>query len=84
VHGEQTAEDLIKSGVVIVGSPNTVREKLAEYQDLAGFGISLTKPQFGTLPADMTRANMDAVAREVLPYFKDRMPAGFKAKAAAE
>jgi alkanesulfonate monooxygenase SsuD/methylene tetrahydromethanopterin reductase-like flavin-dependent oxidoreductase (luciferase family) len=80
---EQTAEDLIKNGVVIVGSPNTVREKLAASQDLAGFGISLTKTQFGTLPADMTRANMDAVAQEVLPYFKDRMPSSYKAKAAA-
>ena len=43
-------EDLNKTGVVIVGSPNTVREKLAEYQDLAGFNTSLTKTQFGTLP----------------------------------
>ena len=34
--------------MVIVGSPNTVREKLAEYQDLAGFNTSLTKTQFGT------------------------------------
>ena len=39
---------MIKNGVVIVGSPNTVREKLAEYQDLAGFNTSLTKTQFGT------------------------------------
>jgi hypothetical protein len=52
-----------------------VREKLAEYQDMAGFGTSLTKTQFGTLPADMTRANLQAVAQEVLPYFRDRMPA---------
>src|SRR5262245_18396881 len=44
----QTIEDLVKSGVVMVGSPNTVREKLAEYQDLAGFNTSLTKTQFGT------------------------------------
>ena len=36
------------SGVVIIGSPATVREKLAEYQDLAGFNTSLTKTQFGT------------------------------------
>ena len=55
----QTAEDLVKQGVVIVGSPATVRaRKLAEYQDLAGFGTSLTKTQFGTLPRDMTKANM--------------------------
>jgi alkanesulfonate monooxygenase SsuD/methylene tetrahydromethanopterin reductase-like flavin-dependent oxidoreductase (luciferase family) len=72
---EQTAEDLIKAGIVIVGSPSTVREKLAASQDLAGFGISLTKTQFGTLPADMTRANTAAVAEEILPYFRDRVPA---------
>jgi len=70
----QTAEDLVAQGVVIVGSPSTVREKLAEYQDLAGFGTSLTKTQFGTLPRDMTKANMEAIAQEVLPYFRDRTP----------
>ena len=59
----QTIEDLVKAGVVMVGSPNTVREKLAEYQDLAGFNTSLTKTQFGTLPDDMARANMAAIAR---------------------
>ena len=63
-----------QGGVVIVGSPNTVREKLAEYQDLAGFNTSLTKTQFGTLPDDMTRANMAAIAEEVLPHFRDRVP----------
>src|SRR5262249_8087448 len=45
----QSIEDVIKAGVVIVGSPNTVREKLAEYQDLAGFNTSLTKTQFGNM-----------------------------------
>ena len=76
-------EDLNKTGVVIVGSPNTVREKLAEYQDLAGFNTSLTKTQFGTLPDDMTRANMTAIAEEILPHFRNRLPQG-KQQAAAE
>jgi alkanesulfonate monooxygenase SsuD/methylene tetrahydromethanopterin reductase-like flavin-dependent oxidoreductase (luciferase family) len=79
----QTIEDLVKNGVVIVGSPNTVRERLAEYQDLAGFNTSLTKTQFGTLPDDMTRANMVAIAEEVLPHFRDRPPQG-RQQAAAE
>jgi alkanesulfonate monooxygenase SsuD/methylene tetrahydromethanopterin reductase-like flavin-dependent oxidoreductase (luciferase family) len=78
----QTAEDLVAQGVVIVGSPSTVREKLAEYQDLAGFGTSLTKTQFGTLPRDMTKANMEAIAEEVLPYFRDRTPQKQDAKVA--
>jgi hypothetical protein len=79
----QTIEDLVKNGVVIVGGPNTVREKLAEYQDLAGFNTSLTKTQFGTLPDDMTRANMVAVAEEILPHFRKRLPQG-KHQVAAE
>jgi alkanesulfonate monooxygenase SsuD/methylene tetrahydromethanopterin reductase-like flavin-dependent oxidoreductase (luciferase family) len=78
----QTIEDLVKTGVVIVGSPNTVREKLAEYQDLAGFNTSLTKTQFGTLPDDMTRANMIAIAEEILPHFRDRLPQAVRPAAA--
>src|SRR6201999_834418 len=80
----QTIEDLVRAGVVIIGSPNTVREKLAEYQDLAGFNTSLTKTQFGTMPDDMTRANMQAIAQEILPHFRDRAPLGAQSAAAAE
>ncbi len=79
----QSAEDILEKGVVIVGSPNTVREKLAAYQDLAGFGISLTKTQFGTMPHAMVQENQIAIAKEVLPYFKNRLPQPH-VKAAAE
>jgi alkanesulfonate monooxygenase SsuD/methylene tetrahydromethanopterin reductase-like flavin-dependent oxidoreductase (luciferase family) len=78
----QSIEDVIKAGVVMIGSPNTVREKLAEYQDLAGFNYSLTKTQFGTLPNEMARANMQAVAQEVLPHFRNRLPQGVRQEAA--
>ncbi len=70
----QSIEELMTSGVVIVGGPETVRQKLAEYQDLAGFNTSLTKTQFGTLPNEMARANMTAIAEEILPHFRDRAP----------
>jgi hypothetical protein len=80
----QSIDDLVNTGVVMIGSPNTVREKLAEYQDLAGFNTSLTKTQFGTLPNDMTRANMEAIAQEILPHFRDRLPQGRQQAAAAE
>ncbi|MGH6677033.1 MAG: LLM class flavin-dependent oxidoreductase, partial [Xanthobacteraceae bacterium] len=70
----QSLEELMASGVVIVGGPETVREKLAEYQDLAGFNTSLTKTQFGTLPNEMARANMTAIAEEILPHFRERAP----------
>src|SRR5262249_34513372 len=57
-------EDLVKTGVVIIGSTATVREKLAEYQDLAGFSTALTKTQFGFLSDDMARTIMTAIAEE--------------------
>lgn len=66
----QTIESLNDAGVIIVGSPNTVRERLAEYQQLAGFNTALVKTQFGTLPADMTRQNMDAIAEEIFPHMQ--------------
>jgi alkanesulfonate monooxygenase SsuD/methylene tetrahydromethanopterin reductase-like flavin-dependent oxidoreductase (luciferase family) len=78
----QSAEDLIEKGVVIVGSPNTVREKLAEYQDLAGFNTSLTKTQFGTMPHAMVEANQAAIAAEILPHFRTRSPQPAKRQAA--
>lgn len=78
----QTIEDLMKAGVVIVGSPSTVREKLAEYEAKAGFGTVLTKTQFGTLPDDMTRANMAAIAQEIIPHFRDTAPASATTAAA--
>jgi alkanesulfonate monooxygenase SsuD/methylene tetrahydromethanopterin reductase-like flavin-dependent oxidoreductase (luciferase family) len=79
----QSIEDLIRQGIVIVGSPAAVRERLAEYQDLAGFDTSLTNTQFGTLPDEMTRANMTAIAEEVLPHFRARAP-GKEPRVAAE
>lgn len=78
----QTAEDILEKGIVIVGSPATVREKLARYQDMAGFGISLTKTQFGTMPHEMVLENQAAIAEEILPHFRDRQPQ--RVKAAAE
>ena len=32
----------------------------------------------GTMPDDMTRANMAAIAEEILPHFRDRLPLGTK------
>jgi len=70
----QSASDMVKAGVVIVGSPNTVRERLSEYREMAGFGTVLVKTQFGTLPGDMTRNNIAAIAEEVIPHFRSKIP----------
>jgi len=66
----QTIDDFIRMGVVIIGSPATVAEKLAEYEEKAGFGTVLTKTQFGTMPHQMAMENIAAIASEVIPKFK--------------
>jgi alkanesulfonate monooxygenase SsuD/methylene tetrahydromethanopterin reductase-like flavin-dependent oxidoreductase (luciferase family) len=76
----KTIDDMIEAGVIIIGSPATVREKLEEFQKLAGFGTVLVKTQFGTSPAQMTLQNMEALAKEVMPHFR----AGTRAGAMAE
>ena len=60
----QTIEDLIKTGVVIIGSPNTVREKLAETSP-----GHVAETQFGTLPDDMARAETPLLRRKFCARF---------------
>ncbi|MBT5459982.1 MAG: LLM class flavin-dependent oxidoreductase [Rhodospirillaceae bacterium] len=63
----QTIELLMESEVIIVGSPDTVREKLLNCQRKVALGNLLALLQFGTLPADLTKRNMDLFAAEVMP-----------------
>ena len=52
---------------MLVGSPQTVRQKLAEYQKDLGVGVVLTGCQTGTLSHELTRKSMAMLAKEVLP-----------------
>ncbi|NQU71659.1 MAG: LLM class flavin-dependent oxidoreductase [Rhodospirillales bacterium] len=63
----QTIESLMENEVIIVGSPDTVREKLLHCQRRVALGNLLALMQFGTLPADLTRRNMELFAAEVMP-----------------
>jgi alkanesulfonate monooxygenase SsuD/methylene tetrahydromethanopterin reductase-like flavin-dependent oxidoreductase (luciferase family) len=67
---DRKLEDLLDSGMFIVGSPKTVREKLVEAQRQIGFGNLLMTIQFGTLPHDLTMNNIKLLAEEVVPYIK--------------
>lgn len=57
---------LIDNGMFLCGSPETVRQQIAEHHKKIGFGHLLTLLQFGTLPADLTRKNMELFAKEVM------------------
>jgi alkanesulfonate monooxygenase SsuD/methylene tetrahydromethanopterin reductase-like flavin-dependent oxidoreductase (luciferase family) len=83
IGGQQTIDDVIDKGMFICGSPETVRQKLEQYQSEIGFGHLLTLLQFGTLPAELTRKNMELYATAVMPWLRDRQSAA-KTQVAAE
>lgn len=62
--------ELLETGTVVVGSPRTVRERLMAYQQEMGFGKLVPLLQFGTLPADLTRKNMELFAGEIMPALR--------------
>ena len=66
---EQKSWDDIEKGVfAIVGSPETVRQKLDRYQKELGMGVVLTGCQTGPLQHELTRKSMELLAKEVLPH----------------
>jgi alkanesulfonate monooxygenase SsuD/methylene tetrahydromethanopterin reductase-like flavin-dependent oxidoreductase (luciferase family) len=68
---EQKTWDDVERGVfAIVGSPATVRQKLAQYQKEVGAGVVLTGCQTGALPHELARKSMELLAREVLPHVR--------------
>ena len=75
--GDVTIEKAIDLGLFVCGSPATVRSAFENYWKDMRFGNLLVLCQFGTLPADLTRTNMELVARAVMPAVKAlRAPAG--------
>lgn len=71
----QTINSLISKGTFIVGSPATVREKLEEAYARSGFQKLVVMSQFGTLPDDLARKNIELFAKEVIPHLRSRTKA---------
>jgi alkanesulfonate monooxygenase SsuD/methylene tetrahydromethanopterin reductase-like flavin-dependent oxidoreductase (luciferase family) len=68
---EVTYEDMIDEGYVLVGSPETVREGIARYQETLNLGVLVPLLQIGDMPHDRTLRNMELFATEVIPHFKE-------------
>jgi alkanesulfonate monooxygenase SsuD/methylene tetrahydromethanopterin reductase-like flavin-dependent oxidoreductase (luciferase family) len=84
---KQTARHLIDAGVFVCGSPETVKRKLTEAHRLTGFQNFVALCQFATLPADLTRRNMELFAEHAIPHLKaldDDNFVGLEQKQAAE
>ena len=69
-------EEVEDGHYAIVGSPSTVLEKLEGDLERLGTGNLLGLFQLGTLPADLTRRNMELFAHEVMPKLRERFPEG--------
>ncbi len=63
-------DDIEAGAYAIVGSPDTVRDKMAYYIDKLGVGNVLCLLQLGSLPANLTRKNTDLFAGEVMPHLR--------------
>jgi alkanesulfonate monooxygenase SsuD/methylene tetrahydromethanopterin reductase-like flavin-dependent oxidoreductase (luciferase family) len=66
----QTVDSLVDSGTAIIGSPQTVRDAIARVRDATGLNRLVTMLQFGVLPDDLARRNMEMFASEVMPHFR--------------
>jgi alkanesulfonate monooxygenase SsuD/methylene tetrahydromethanopterin reductase-like flavin-dependent oxidoreductase (luciferase family) len=72
---KKTWDDIEEGVYAIVGSPATVRQKLARYQKELGCGVVLTGCQTGTLSHELARKSMKLLATEVLPHVRDAQEA---------
>jgi alkanesulfonate monooxygenase SsuD/methylene tetrahydromethanopterin reductase-like flavin-dependent oxidoreductase (luciferase family) len=69
--------DQVEQGAyAIVGSPDTVFEKLCENLGKLGTGNLLALLQLGTLPRDLTKKNIELFASEVMPRLRKEFPEG--------
>ena len=74
-YSDVSYEDLVKQGYAVVGSPATVRERLAELAEELGFGLVNALLHIGDMPHDHTIRNMELFAREVMPHFRTQSAA---------
>jgi alkanesulfonate monooxygenase SsuD/methylene tetrahydromethanopterin reductase-like flavin-dependent oxidoreductase (luciferase family) len=71
-----TLDEVDSAGLFIVGSPQTVIERIEAYAERAGFGQLVCTLQFATLPHELTKKNLELFAKEVIPHFRNAVPAG--------
>ena len=74
--GLRSWDEVVAGEYAVVGSPDTVYERLVQSIERLGTGNLLGLFQLGTLPGDLTRRNLALFAREVMPRLKERFPEG--------
>ena len=86
--GNVTIEILIERGIIVCGSPETVRRIITERHHRMGFSELMVMLMFGSLPRDLTEKNIRLFAQHVLPALKQLGDADYRGfdlpRAAAE
>lgn len=70
----KTWDEVVAGQYAIVGSPDTVTERLTENLRRLGPGNLLGLFQLGTLPADATRRSLELFGTEVMPRLRAAFP----------
>jgi alkanesulfonate monooxygenase SsuD/methylene tetrahydromethanopterin reductase-like flavin-dependent oxidoreductase (luciferase family) len=66
-----TFKELVDAGVVIVGSPETVRGQILEFCKEYGIGNLHAMLGFGSLPRELVMKNIRMFSEEVAPYLRE-------------
>lgn len=66
-----TIDSILDLDTALIGTPETVRQKIEHYRAQVPFGTLVGMMQFGTLPADLTRNSMKMFAEKVMPAFRE-------------
>jgi len=66
-----TFGDLVEAGVVVAGSPATVRDQLIDFCREYGIGNLHAMLGFGSLPRHLVMKNIQLFSEEVLPHLRD-------------
>jgi hypothetical protein len=80
LHGyrELTYQELLGERYAIVGSPDTVLERLTELNDEVGAGIVVgAGGRVGSMPHSMVMRSTELIAEEVMPHFRQDQPPAY-------
>ena len=66
----QTIDELMGNGTAVIGSPRTVLEKIERVRDQTGLENLIVMPQFGVMPDEFAKRNMELFASEVMPKLR--------------
>lgn len=67
---KETFDTQVEKGAAWIGTPASIREQIADYQDLTGgFEIASLQVNFNTVSYDDALASMRLFSKEVMPHF---------------